>query len=86
MGCLLSTREPSMYSASIPWVCVCVIYLLILISESACKTGDPGLIPGSGSPPGEGNGTPLQYSCLENPWTEEPGRLQFMGSQELDMT
>ena len=33
-------------------------------------------IPGDG----EGNGTPLQYSCLENPWTEEPGRLQSMGS------
>ena len=29
---------------------------------------------------GEGNGTPLQYSCLENPWTEEPGRLQSTGS------
>ena len=29
---------------------------------------------------GEGNGTALQYSCLENPWTEEPGRLQSMGS------
>ena len=29
---------------------------------------------------GEGNDTPLQYSCLENPWTEEPGRLQSMGS------
>ena len=29
---------------------------------------------------GEGNGTPLQYSCLENPWTEESGRLQSMGS------
>ena len=29
---------------------------------------------------GEGNGTPLQYSCLENPWTEEPGRLQSVGS------
>ena len=29
---------------------------------------------------GEGNGTPLQYTCLENPWTEEPGRLQSMGS------
>ena len=28
---------------------------------------------------GEGNGTPLQYSCLENPWTEEPGGLQFTG-------
>ena len=30
--------------------------------------------------PGEGNDTPLQYSCLENPWTEEPGRLQSIGS------
>ena len=29
---------------------------------------------------GEGNGTPLQYSCLENPMTKEPGRLQSMGS------
>ena len=28
---------------------------------------------------GEGNGMALQYSCLENPWTEEPGRLQSMG-------
>ena len=28
----------------------------------------------------EGNGTPLQYSCLENPWMEGPGRLQSMGS------
>ena len=32
---------------------------------------------------GEGNGTPLQYSCLENPWAEEPGRLQSMGSQRV---
>ena len=29
---------------------------------------------------GEGNGTPLQHSCLEIPWTEEPGRLRSMGS------
>ena len=28
----------------------------------------------------QGNDSPLQYSCLENPWTEEPGRLQSMGS------
>ena len=34
--------------------------------ESACSAGDPGLIPGSGSIRGEGNGYPLQYSCLEN--------------------
>ena len=35
-------------------------------SESAYNAGDPGLIPGSGRSPGEGNGNPLQYSCLEN--------------------
>ena len=35
--------------------------------ESAHNTGDPGLIPGSGRSPGEGNGNSLQYSCLENP-------------------
>ena len=34
---------------------------------SAYNAGDPGSIPGSGRSPGEGNGTPLQYSCLENP-------------------
>ena len=35
--------------------------------ESACNAGEPGLIPGSGRSLGEGNGNPLQYSCLENP-------------------
>ena len=34
--------------------------------ESACNTGDPGLIPGSGRSPGEGNGYPFQCSHLEN--------------------
>ena len=34
---------------------------------SVCNAGDPGLIPGLGRSPGEGNGSPLQYSCLENP-------------------
>ena len=34
---------------------------------SACHVGDLGLIPGSGRSPGEGNGNPLQHSCLENP-------------------
>ena len=55
--------------------------------ESACNAGDLGLIPGLGRSPEEGHGNPLQYSCLENPpRTEEPGRLQSMGSKELDMT
>ena len=38
------------------------------------------LIPGWGRSPGGGHGNPLQYSWLENPWTEEPGGLQSMGS------
>ena len=35
--------------------------------ESACSTGDLGLIPGLGRSPGGGHGNPLQYSCLESP-------------------
>ena len=35
--------------------------------ESACSAGDLGSIPGSGRSPGEGNGKPFQYSCLEHP-------------------
>ena len=37
------------------------------VKASASNAGDMGLIPGSGRSPGEGNGNPLQYSCLENP-------------------
>ena len=36
-------------------------------NESACSAGDLGWIPGLGRSPGEGNGNPLQYSCLGNP-------------------
>ena len=51
---------------------------------STCNAGDQGLIPGSGRSPREGNGNPLQYSCLENPWAEEPGGLQsMMGLQRV---
>ena len=54
---------------------------------SAYNAGDLGSILGLEGSPGEGNGKPLQYSCLENPWeipwTEEPGRLQFMRSQRV---
>ena len=35
-------------------------------TASTCNAGDPGLIPGLGRSPGEGNGNPLQYSCLKN--------------------
>ena len=36
-------------------------------TESACSAGDQGFISGLGRSPGEGNGNPLQHSCLENP-------------------
>ena len=50
---------------------------------SAYNVGDPGSTPGLGRSSGEGNGNPLQYSCLENPTDRGPGRLQSMGSQRV---
>ena len=50
---------------------------------SAYNERDPGSIPGLGRSPGEGNGNPLLYSAWKIPWTEEPGRLQSMGSQRV---
>ena len=51
-----------------------------VVKNLPANAGDVGSILGSGRSPGEGNGNPLQYSCLENPWTEEPGGLQSLGS------
>ena len=51
---------------------------------STYNVGDPNLIPGSGRSPGEGNNSPLQYSCLENPMMDEPGKLQSMGLQRVE--
>ena len=53
------------------------------LHKSACNAGSLGSIPGLGRSPGEGNGYPLQYSRLENAWTEEPGGLQSMGLQRV---
>ena len=48
--------------------------------ESSCNAGDPGSIPGSGRPPGGGNGNPLQYSCLENPKDREAWGAMVRGT------
>ena len=45
------------------------------VKASACNVGDQGSFPGSGRTPGEGNGNPPQYSCLETSWVQEPLRL-----------
>ena len=50
-------------------------------TANAGDVGDAGLIPGLGRYPGGGNDNQLQYSCLENPWTEEPNGLKYMGLQ-----
>ena len=51
--------------------------------KSACSAGDPGLTPGSGGSPGEGNDYPLQYSCLENSIDRGAWWATVMGSQRI---
>ena len=58
---------------------------------SACKAGDAGSIHGLGRSPGEGNGNPLQYSCLENPmdrgaWQATAHRVAKSRTQLSDFT
>ena len=59
---------------------------LPVIQETSGNAGDIDSFPGSGRSPGEGNGNPLQYSCLGNPMDRELGGLQPMWLQELDTT
>ena len=54
--------------------------------ESACNARDLGSIPGSGRSPGEMNGNPLQYFCLENPMDRGGGRLQSVESDWMTNT
>ena len=54
--------------------------------ESACNTGDQGLIPGSGRSPEEGNGNLLHYSCLKNSVDRGAWWAAIYGVAESDMT
>ena len=54
--------------------------------ESVCIAGDPGLIPGLGRYPGEGNSNPLQYYCLENSMERGAWWVTVHGVAELDTT
>ena len=53
-----------------------------MAKNPSATAGDVGLIPGSGRSPGEGNGSPLQYSCPGNPMDREAWRV----AEGLDMT
>ena len=54
-----------------------------VVKNLPADAGDMGLIPGSGRSLLEGNGNPLQCSCLENPRDGEPGALPSMGSHRV---
>ena len=56
------------------------------VRESACNAGDSGSIPGSGRSSGEGNGSPLQYSCLEKSMDRGAWQAVVHGVTELDTT
>ena len=54
-----------------------------MVRNPHANAGDAVSIPGLGRSPREGNDNPFQYSCSGIPWTEEPGRLWFMGLQKI---
>ena len=68
-------------------ISIFTLFLLLVLDFShnsvgksfSCNAGDPGSIPGLGRFPGEGNGNPLQYSCLENPIDREAGQATLHG-------
>ena len=51
--------------------------------ESACSAEDPGSIPGFGRFPGEGNGNPFQYCCLENPMDRGAWQTKVHGVKKV---
>ena len=62
-----ASSQPLLYIFLFIYICVCLLHIHggSEGKASACNAGDLGSIPGSGRSPGEGNGNPLQYSCLE---------------------
>ena len=69
--------------------CKIIVYNFLGVSEvkaSASNAGDPSSSPESGRSPGEGNGNPLQYSCLGNPMDRGAWQATVQGVAELDTT
>ena len=55
-----------------------------MVGDLPASAGDLGLLSGSGRPPGEGKGDPLQILAWKIPWTEEPGGLPATGSKRVE--
>ena len=62
---------------------ILILKVVLVVKNPPASARDSGSIPGSGRSPGEGNGNPIQYPCLENSMDREPGGLQSMGSQRV---
>ena len=75
-----------MYLVSDFYLCLDLFSAGSEIKVSAYNAGDLSSIPGSGRSPGEGNGNPLQYSCLENPMDGGAWGATVHGVAELDTT
>ena len=60
--------------------------VVLVVKTPPANSGDPGSIPGSGRSPEEGNGIPLQYSCLENPMDRGAWQATAHGVADSDMT
>ena len=82
---VLLRMHRSMLKQEVSTLLWCIAYASRWLSdkESICNAGDVGLIPGLGRAPGVGNGTPSSILAWRIPWTEEPGRLQFMVLQRV---
>ena len=66
---------------------ICGLSWWLMVKDPPANAGDVGSIPGSGRSPGEGNGNPLQYSCLGNPTDRGAWRAAVQGvAKELDRT
>ena len=84
-ACIKTTDFVRKIQLSVKVQCLSIIFLRggSAVKILSVNARDVGLFPGLGRSHGEGNGYPLQCSCLENPWTEEPGGLQSMDSQRV---
>ena len=89
LGRMLNVSVPQCFS-SVKWATN--IYLMVfphgsVVKNLSANAGDTGSIPGSGRLPGEGNGNPLQYSCLANPMDMGAWQTTVHGvTKESDMT
>ena len=86
---LMSVKEGSLHTEykGLANTYLGILFMAQMVKASACNAGDPASIPGLGRSPGEGNGNPLLYPCLENPMDGQRSLVYYSpwGRQESDM-